>query len=109
LAVVNGTLMAIGGFDGTTYLKTCEIYDLEANVWKLSGSMIYRRLGGGVGVVKPKKDNNSANTSKNCATYLISIYLAFQFSNKIIYQNYISIIKTKLQVQINQFNVPYHL
>lgn len=49
---MNGTLMAIGGFDGTTYLKTCELYDADANMWKLSGSMIYRRLGGGVGVVK---------------------------------------------------------
>lgn len=52
LAVVNGQLMAIGGFDGTTYLKTVEVYDLEQNCWKLYGGMNYRRLGGGVGVVK---------------------------------------------------------
>jgi hypothetical protein len=35
LAVVNGQLMAIGGFDGTTYLKTIEVYDPETNSWKL--------------------------------------------------------------------------
>lgn len=52
LAVVNGQLMAIGGFDGTTYLKTIEVYDPEQNCWKLYGGMNYRRLGGGVGVVK---------------------------------------------------------
>jgi len=52
LAVVNGQLMAIGGFDGTTYLKTVEMYDPEQNCWKIYGGMNYRRLGGGVGVVK---------------------------------------------------------
>ena len=52
LAVVNGQLMAIGGFDGTTYLKTIEVYDSESNCWKLCGGMNYRRLGGGVGVVR---------------------------------------------------------
>lgn len=52
LAVVNGQLMAIGGFDGTTYLKTIELYDPEQNCWRLCGSMNYRRLGGGVGVVR---------------------------------------------------------
>ena len=43
LAVVNNNLMAIGGFDGTTYLKTIEIYDSELQIWKLNNSMIYRR------------------------------------------------------------------
>lgn len=27
LAVVNGQLYAVGGFDGTTYLKTIEVFD----------------------------------------------------------------------------------
>ena len=52
LAVVNGQLMAIGGFDGTTYLKSVEVYNVEHNCWKIYGGMNYRRLGGGVGVVK---------------------------------------------------------
>ncbi|XP_041063853.1 kelch-like protein 20 isoform X2 [Carcharodon carcharias] len=52
LAVVNGQLMAVGGFDGTTYLKTIEVYDPDANTWRLYGGMNYRRLGGGVGVIK---------------------------------------------------------
>ncbi|VDP92372.1 unnamed protein product [Echinostoma caproni] len=52
LAVVNNQLIAIGGFDGATYLKTVELYDPEANCWLLRGSMNSRRLGGGVGVVR---------------------------------------------------------
>ena len=51
LAVVNGQLFAVGGFDGTTYLKTIEVLDSN-NQWKIYGGMNYRRLGGGVGVVK---------------------------------------------------------
>jgi kelch-like protein 20 len=50
--VVNGNLYAVGGFDGSTYLKTIEVYDLEQNQWKFCGQMNYRRLGGGVGVVR---------------------------------------------------------
>lgn len=50
--------MAIGGFDGSSYLKTCEVYDEEVNCWKVSCSMIYRRLGGGVGVVKMQKEKD---------------------------------------------------
>lgn len=52
LSVVNGQLVAIGGFDGATYLKTIEILDADSNSWRLCGGMNYRRLGGGVGVVK---------------------------------------------------------
>ena len=48
----------LSGFDGTTYLKTIEVYDSEANNWKLCGSMNFRRLGGGVGVVRmPQSDS----------------------------------------------------
>lgn len=56
LAVVNGQLYAVGGFDGTTYLKTVEVYDRECNQWRQSGCMTYRRLGGGVGVVRLAND-----------------------------------------------------
>ena len=51
LAVVNGLLIAVGGFDGTTYLKSIETYESSGNQWKLQTGMNYRRLGGGVGVV----------------------------------------------------------
>jgi len=51
LAVVNGQLMAVGGFDGACYLKTVEVYTPESNTWKLYDGMHYRRLGGGVGVI----------------------------------------------------------
>lgn len=57
--MVNGQLMAIGGFDGTTYLKTVEIYDPDSNSWRIVGGMNYRRLGGGVGVIKmPQNDSH---------------------------------------------------
>lgn len=57
LSVVNGQLIAIGGFDGTTYLKTIEI--LDSDCWKLWNGMNYRRLGGGVGVVKMSHNDYS--------------------------------------------------
>ena len=41
LAVVNGQLMAVGGFDGTTYLKTIEVYDPDANTWRYVAQNIY--------------------------------------------------------------------
>lgn len=50
--MVNDQLYAVGGFDGTTYLKTVEVYDREGNQWRQSGCMTYRRLGGGVGVLR---------------------------------------------------------
>lgn len=59
LAVVNGQLYAVGGFDGTAYLKTIEVYDSESNQWRLCGCMNYRRLGGGVGVMKHQQTENS--------------------------------------------------
>lgn len=42
---MNGQLYAVGGFDGTAYLKTIEVYDSETNQWRLCGCMNYRRLG----------------------------------------------------------------
>ena len=91
--MVKGQLYAVGGFDGTTYLKNVETFDQEvtrlisfcsialyltfhifpkapaflikcpsipvfqANNWKPCGAMNFRRLGGGVGVVKmPQTD-----------------------------------------------------
>ena len=57
--------MAIGGFDGTSYLKTVEIFDAESNSWKINSSMIYRRLGGGVGTIKLQKDSVLYNMTPN--------------------------------------------
>lgn len=58
LAVTNGQLYAVGGFDGTAYLKTIEVYDPETNQWRLCGCMNYRRLGGGVGVMRAPQTEN---------------------------------------------------
>lgn len=58
LAVVNGQLYAVGGFDGTAYLKTIEVYDPDQNQWRLCGAMNYRRLGGGVGVMRAPQTEN---------------------------------------------------
>ncbi len=63
--------MAIVGFDGSTYLKSIEIYDPETSSWKLGGSINYRRLGGGVGVIKLQSDSQifqSSNNSNNVQT-----------------------------------------
>ena len=67
--------MAIGGFDvsnnenenhltnidvfkGAAYLKSVELYDNDSNSWKLHGGMNYRRLGGGVGVLKVQPNDS---------------------------------------------------
>ena len=58
VAVLNDHIYAVGGFDGTTYLKTIEQYDSETGNWKQTGTMNFRRLGGGVGVVRmPQSDS----------------------------------------------------
>lgn len=44
--------MAVGGFDGTNYLKSVEMYYPDANCWCIRGNMNSRRLGGGVGVIR---------------------------------------------------------
>ena len=47
--MVNGQIYAVGGFDGTTYLKTVEVYDRKGNQWRQSGIIMnYRRLGLGL-------------------------------------------------------------
>lgn len=55
---MNGQLYAVGGFDGSAYLKTIEVYDPETNQWRLCGCMNYRRLGGGVGVMRAPQTEN---------------------------------------------------
>lgn len=51
-------MVSVGGFDGTAYLKTIEVYDPETNQWRLCGCMNYRRLGGGVGVMRAPQTEN---------------------------------------------------
>ncbi|KAI0985202.1 hypothetical protein GJ496_008407 [Pomphorhynchus laevis] len=45
--------MAIGGFDGTNYLNSVEIFtdDIRSREWKTGCSMNHRRLGSGVGIL----------------------------------------------------------
>jgi len=83
LAEVNNTLVAIGGFDGTTYLKTVEVYDPDQQIWKLNGSMMYRRLGGGVGVVKIDKDSILFNKSPTALKNSNSKFILILISNNI--------------------------
>ena len=52
VCVANGKLYVIGGFDGSTYLKSVEWLDLEAGLWRPAASMNYRRLGCGAGVLQ---------------------------------------------------------
>ncbi|KAL7844877.1 hypothetical protein SRHO_G00234160 [Serrasalmus rhombeus] len=52
IPVFNGLLLAIGGSDGVSDLKTTEAYDHEANSWRHFGSMKSKHPGGHVAVVK---------------------------------------------------------
>lgn len=51
VAVLNGMIYAVGGFDGATGLSSAESYDPKANTWTLIESMSTRRSSVGVGVV----------------------------------------------------------
>jgi hypothetical protein len=42
------------------------LYDSESNSWKLHGGMNYRRLGGGVGVIKVQQ-YDSILSGTNCS------------------------------------------
>ena len=39
-------------------MKSVELYDSDSNSWKLHGGMNYRRLGGGVGVIKVQPNDS---------------------------------------------------
>ncbi|KAI8427342.1 hypothetical protein MSG28_001920 [Choristoneura fumiferana] len=63
VAVLDGALYAVGGQDGVQCLNHVEryepkenrwtkVFDPESNQWRLCGAMNYRRLGGGVGVMR---------------------------------------------------------
>ena len=58
LAVVNGQLMAVGGFDGTTYLKTIEVYDPDANTWRYVALEKVYRICLHITTMKLKKHGN---------------------------------------------------
>ncbi|XP_028313999.1 kelch-like protein 20 [Gouania willdenowi] len=51
LVVFSGTLMAVGGSDGVTSLKTIEVYNHESNTWRHFGSMKSNHPGGRVAVL----------------------------------------------------------
>ena len=51
LSALNNRLYSVGGFNGSSYLKSLEWLDTSDNQWKSSMNMTYRRLGCGVGVL----------------------------------------------------------
>ncbi|XP_049907874.1 kelch-like protein 20 isoform X1 [Epinephelus moara] len=51
LVVFNGALLAVGGSDGVTNLKTIEAYCHETNTWRHFGSMKSKHPGGRVAVL----------------------------------------------------------
>lgn len=51
LCVFNNKLYSVGGFNGSSYLKTVEYFDCSDHQWSTAQSMNYRRLGCGVGVL----------------------------------------------------------
>lgn len=45
VALLGETLFAVGGYDGTQYLKTVEKYDVETNEWSQLTPLNYNRAG----------------------------------------------------------------
>ena len=70
--MVNDQLYADGGFDGSSYLKTVEVLDRNANQWRLVGCMNYRRLGGGVGVIRALNDHDNEEMDMTITSSLIT-------------------------------------
>lgn len=59
LVIVNKPKNAAQKCPCTTCVNVCQVYDPESNQWRLCGAMNYRRLGGGVGVMRaPHHDNH---------------------------------------------------
>lgn len=52
VAVLNGCIYAVGGFDGSTGLSSAEVFDPRTQDWNMIASMSTRRSSVGVGVVK---------------------------------------------------------
>jgi kelch-like protein 20 len=71
LAIVNGLIYAVGGFDGNYYLRSAENFDPETNLWRPCATMNYRRLGGGVAVMKmaPQDQLAAGQNSLQRSTY----------------------------------------
>lgn len=51
VAVLNGCIYAVGGFDGSTGLNTAEMFDPQTGKWRQIGTMSTRRSSVGVGVL----------------------------------------------------------
>ncbi len=51
VAVMNGLVYAIGGFDGSTGLSSGEVYDPKTGMWRSIANMSTRRSSVGVGVI----------------------------------------------------------
>lgn len=52
VAVLNGCIYAVGGFDGSSGLSTAEVFDPRTQDWHMIATMSTRRSSVGVGVVK---------------------------------------------------------
>lgn len=72
VAVLNGCIYAVGGFDGSTGLNTAEMYDTQTGKWRSIASMSTRRSSVGVGVLYGQ-------------LYAVSKFLII---NALIYSNY---------------------
>jgi hypothetical protein len=51
MCVLNGKLYAVGGFNGSNYLKSVEWLNMSEHQWKYASPMNYKRLGCGVAVL----------------------------------------------------------
>ncbi len=51
LAILDGTLYAVGGHDGQRFQNTVEVFDPRVNRWKTISSLKHRRASAGKGIV----------------------------------------------------------
>lgn len=60
VAVVNGLLYAIGGYDGQLRLSTVEVYNPETDTWTRVGSMNSKRRYSGSRSVRPEHTHQAS-------------------------------------------------
>nr|XP_020664773.1 kelch-like protein 20 [Pogona vitticeps] len=57
LAVANGYLLAVGGYDGVVHVSTVEAFDWELDAWRRFGNTQTRHPGGGVTAIQISSDD----------------------------------------------------
>ena len=112
LIAYQSEVYAVGGFDGTNRLKTCEVYDPEANSWRGLSLMINPRSNFGIeildGTVMAVGGFNGFQTTYNVEQYDIEADEWYEVQDMSIFRSALSctVIKGIDMKIMKQFSAP---